>query len=688
MSQASQDISQQFINGGVLPAHLESQQAVSKKYVDGQNDLQNINISAAVSSATTAQATANNHINSPLAHLAQHITYSGEASGANVKQALDGMDTRIDNLILESGDSSPEVEDARGGYTLLGDRLNTSDAKLAEKVTQTDFDLLKNQVCLLTISPLIDKMSGQAVKIVCYGDSVTYGDAGSGRSATPYPETLQSRLRLIYNNNNIIVVNSGANGQKSTVGLANFDTTVVPQKPDAVIIMYGINDASGYAGAITILDEFENAINGMIDKCISNKFIPILLSPTFTMMTNQSDGRIANYGNKVLDIAKRRNVAHVDMNTAQQQWFTNGSISPGNLMLDGAHMTDAGYQLIADTILFEILDKNGPNALVINNRDRVVVPAVNTKFVKHNCTFTGSNGAQFSKYNFLFYKDGSTGSSLTFDFFVNTSGMDLYIVSPKVTIGGKLRVIHNGVTLGNSINFYSEDSALYDTKSLVLEDLALGYHRIELNVSNLTAGDSNPTSSDPVFYVSAFEFSKTEKDNTLITGVGVTLENFIPVIAGSIKYNSANAFSNAYLFQGKHAQIKTGKKLVIELEGVLFSKCGLTWFSNKAGNSNIHGRNSGYLLLFADTTVSLYHSATNDVVETFTSSIATITLDYAVSHHVRIEQTENGSIKVFIDGTLKIDCVSKRFNSGYFGFYNQAVAGKTMRLAKFEYCYV
>ncbi|RUT48594.1 hypothetical protein EJP82_01235 [Paenibacillus anaericanus] len=78
------------------------------------------------------------HKESAAAHPAQNITYSGKVSGSNVKQAIDNTvgligDTndRVDNLILNDGDSSPEVTDARGLFPVLGGRLDNFDEQLA-----------------------------------------------------------------------------------------------------------------------------------------------------------------------------------------------------------------------------------------------------------------------------------------------------------------------------------------------------------------------------------------------------------------------------------------------------------------------------------------------------------------------------------------------------------------------------
>lgn len=75
------------------------------------------------------------HKTSTSAHAAQNITYTGKAVGNNTKDAIDYTNDRIDNLILTGGDSSPEVADARGGYPVLGDRLNASDAQVLEKAS-------------------------------------------------------------------------------------------------------------------------------------------------------------------------------------------------------------------------------------------------------------------------------------------------------------------------------------------------------------------------------------------------------------------------------------------------------------------------------------------------------------------------------------------------------------------------
>lgn len=66
------------------------------------------------------------HIHSSAAHPAQSISYQGEVANVyNVKDAIDKVDGRISEIVAQSGDDNTEVVDARGGYPVLGDRLDS-----------------------------------------------------------------------------------------------------------------------------------------------------------------------------------------------------------------------------------------------------------------------------------------------------------------------------------------------------------------------------------------------------------------------------------------------------------------------------------------------------------------------------------------------------------------------------------
>ncbi|MCM3208486.1 hypothetical protein [Paenibacillus illinoisensis] len=74
------------------------------------------------------------HINSKTAHKAEDISYAGSVPATNAADAIDSVSTRISEIVAQSGDDITEIVDARKGYTVLGDRLNSSDIVLSGKV--------------------------------------------------------------------------------------------------------------------------------------------------------------------------------------------------------------------------------------------------------------------------------------------------------------------------------------------------------------------------------------------------------------------------------------------------------------------------------------------------------------------------------------------------------------------------
>lgn len=76
--------------------------------------------------------TMDGHIASLAAHVAEHISYSGDVVGAHTaKHALDALQALITNLIVNAGDSGPEALAARVSgpsgitYPTLKTRLDT-----------------------------------------------------------------------------------------------------------------------------------------------------------------------------------------------------------------------------------------------------------------------------------------------------------------------------------------------------------------------------------------------------------------------------------------------------------------------------------------------------------------------------------------------------------------------------------
>jgi|GEM_PF-5889825 len=91
------------------------------------------------------------HIGSKTAHKAEDIMYTGQVPGDDVKEAIDNVNGRISEIVAQSGNDNTEIVDARGGYPVLGARLDSSDEHLADvtnalsgKANQSAVDTINN----------------------------------------------------------------------------------------------------------------------------------------------------------------------------------------------------------------------------------------------------------------------------------------------------------------------------------------------------------------------------------------------------------------------------------------------------------------------------------------------------------------------------------------------------------------
>lgn len=103
-------------------------------------------------------------------------------------------------------------------------------------------------------------------KIVCLGDSFTYGHPGE--PANSWPERIGKVLK-------VEVVNAGKTYQNAANLLERFDQDVTAAKPGTVVIFAGVGDA--LRG--TAPEEYQNHLKAMIEKAKANQIKPVLALP-------------------------------------------------------------------------------------------------------------------------------------------------------------------------------------------------------------------------------------------------------------------------------------------------------------------------------------------------------------------------------------------------------------------------
>ena len=89
------------------------------------------------------------------------------------------------------------------------------------------------------LAPRPEERAGGS-RIVCLGDSITYGFGVQAEEAYPY--LLSNLLSREYPEHRPVVINAGINGQTAVQGLERLEEDVLRHRPDWVIIGFGLND--------------------------------------------------------------------------------------------------------------------------------------------------------------------------------------------------------------------------------------------------------------------------------------------------------------------------------------------------------------------------------------------------------------------------------------------------------------
>ncbi|GFP77506.1 GDSL-type esterase/lipase family protein [Clostridium fungisolvens] len=108
------------------------------------------------------------------------------------------------------------------------------------------------------------------MKIVCIGDSLTYG-YGVAPS--------KGWVNLLRASTKHNIINKGVNGDTTVGILSRFSRDCIGLKPNIAVIMAGTNDLLTGRSIDTIVDN----ISYMIKECLNSNIIPVVLIPPLTL---------------------------------------------------------------------------------------------------------------------------------------------------------------------------------------------------------------------------------------------------------------------------------------------------------------------------------------------------------------------------------------------------------------------
>lgn len=189
---------------------------------------------------------------------------------------------------------------------------------------------------------------GAAVKIVCLGDSITYGQLDTGGQAvTPWPARLQSLLRQYYGNNLITVVNAGISGNTVQNMINRFTTDVRAEDPDLIIFNGGTND-SRPATAVS-LTNYKGDVEQILALANPTPVIIWGITPRFKeQRSGDGEGVVDFYRQTLQKIANTRGIMYIDTFHALHNLYRSRAWAAGKMSSDGSHYTEDGYRYIGD----------------------------------------------------------------------------------------------------------------------------------------------------------------------------------------------------------------------------------------------------------------------------------------------------------------------------------------------------
>ncbi len=191
------------------------------------------------------------------------------------------------------------------------------------------------------------------MRIVFLGDSITDCErdrADINSLGNGYVKILADKLRPIYPDTDIELINKGVAGDEIKDILARADSDVIALKPDAVVIMAGINDTVHDFKTDKQLDlkKLEGNFKELLKKLKKEGIVIIFLEPFLLPAPDKL--RMRKLFSSELAVLNKVALKYADEVVAYDEMF-NGlaeSIPYTEYSLDGVHPTHRGSRLIAD----------------------------------------------------------------------------------------------------------------------------------------------------------------------------------------------------------------------------------------------------------------------------------------------------------------------------------------------------
>lgn len=194
------------------------------------------------------------------------------------------------------------------------------------------------------------------MKIIFFGDSITEG--GRDRSdpaslGSEYVDIFYNKLRNLYEDTSFTVLNRGVSADRIADLATRLDADVLSEKPDAVVLLAGVNDVvREYApGEKFDEDAFAASYEDVLKRIKENGAKLIVAEPFLFAVPDKK--RFRRDFDAALKKIRALAVQYADAHVALDEIFAGVSQNAGIAAYspDGVHPTHRAERLIADNVI-------------------------------------------------------------------------------------------------------------------------------------------------------------------------------------------------------------------------------------------------------------------------------------------------------------------------------------------------
>lgn len=190
-----------------------------------------------------------------------------------------------------------------------------------------------------------DLAQRKPIRIVALGSSSTKGYGASHEDTMSYPAQLEARLKQIYPEVDIAVINRGKGGDVTRTMFERFEEHVINENPQLVLLQTGANEVLK-DGSVEDAERYLTEMLGRLRKLdidvivVDNQFAPIMngkknAAPIQAVLEN---------------ISKEFGVPLMRRGDLMKRWHEQSGIALDDMLLyDGFHMKDFSYSCFGRT---------------------------------------------------------------------------------------------------------------------------------------------------------------------------------------------------------------------------------------------------------------------------------------------------------------------------------------------------